>query len=114
MSRNKPCGEGRQDTGSDRVSEALGWSLSIFSWLILTGMGLGGPEEIPVVTAGGVAAHYSDDRDSLVRWWLLLPICIAGVVVSDGLLYLIGRHWGVRLLRWRWTARILPRERLLR
>ncbi len=49
-----------------------------------------------------------------LRWWILLPICILGVVMSDGLLYGIGRFWGVRLLRFPWMRRLLPQERFER
>jgi len=51
-------------------------------------------------------------RDSIpVRWWILLPVCIGGVVLSDVLLYGVGRYFGDRLLEHRWLARILPRDR---
>jgi membrane protein DedA with SNARE-associated domain len=43
-----------------------------------------------------------------VRWWVMLPVCILGVVLSDGLLYGAGRLFGSRLLRRRWFARLLP------
>jgi membrane protein DedA with SNARE-associated domain len=43
-----------------------------------------------------------------VRWWILLPVCIAGVVLSDIFLYGMGRFWGDRLLQRRWMARIVP------
>jgi membrane protein DedA with SNARE-associated domain len=43
-----------------------------------------------------------------LRWWIMLPICILGVVVSDGLLYGIGRFWGPRILEKRWMQRLLP------
>ncbi len=46
-----------------------------------------------------------------VRWWILLPVCILGVVFSDIILYLGGRYFGDRLLEHRWLARVLPRER---
>jgi membrane protein DedA with SNARE-associated domain len=46
-----------------------------------------------------------------LRWWIMLPICILGVVISDGLLYGIGRIGGVRLLEHRWVKRIVPSEK---
>lgn len=48
------------------------------------------------------------------RWWIMLPVCILGVVISDLLLYGIGRWWGPRLLERRWVKRWLPSERRLR
>jgi len=46
-----------------------------------------------------------------VRWWILLPVCILGVVCSDVLLYSSGRYLGDRLLRHRWMAHLLPPQR---
>src|SRR5437763_1735928 len=46
-----------------------------------------------------------------LHWWVLLPICIFGVVVSDGLLYSIGRFGGNRLLNNRWAAKVVPADK---
>jgi membrane protein DedA with SNARE-associated domain len=46
-----------------------------------------------------------------VRWWILLPVCILGVVCSDVLLYVSGRFLGDRLLRHRWLAHLMPPQR---
>jgi membrane protein DedA with SNARE-associated domain len=80
----------------------------IFTMLLASGMGFPIPEEIPVVTAGGWVAH----PDSGVTWWVMLPVCIAGVVISDAFLYTIGRVWGPRLLQNRLIRmRLLPPTR---
>lgn len=82
--------------------------LGIFVALVAAGIGFPIPEELPVVTAGIMVGHH----DSHVRWWIMLPVCIAGVVISDGLLYGMGRLWGPRLLNYRWVrTRLLPPER---
>ncbi len=47
-----------------------------------------------------------------VRWWIMLPVCICGVIFSDSLLYGIGRLFGRRLLEHRWLARLLPPDKL--
>lgn len=49
-----------------------------------------------------------------LHWWILLPICILGVVVSDGLLYSVGRFGGQRLLNNRWTTKFLPADKRVR
>ena len=41
----------------------------------------------------------------------MLPVCILGVVLSDGLLYGIGRYFGRRLLKHRLLARLLPPDK---
>lgn len=64
----------------------------------------------------------ADERDTKVwkaehyerlplRWWIMLPICILGVVISDGLLYGMGRFWGPKLLETRWMKRMLADHR---
>ena len=46
-----------------------------------------------------------------LRWWIMLPVCILGVVVSDGLLYGMGRFWGPRLVESRWLKHLVPHQR---
>ena len=61
----------------------------------------------------GLARCFPPPPDSLppVRWYLLLPVCILGVVVSDILLYTAGRYFGEWLLKRRWMAHVLPPNR---
>lgn len=47
-------------------------------------------------------------NDIHVRWWILLPVCILGVVFSDILLYAMGRYLGEWLMKRPWMARVLP------
>ncbi len=75
----------------------------IFILLVAAGFGFPMPEEIPVVTAGAMVGHAADDPDSSLRWWIMLPVCIFGVVLSDSVLYAIGRIWGTRLLEVGWV-----------
>jgi membrane protein DedA with SNARE-associated domain len=84
----------------------------VFAALVAAGVGFPMPEEVPIVTAGALAGHASQNPDSSIRWWILLPLCILGVVISDGLLYLVGRTFGLRVLTFPFMARILPRDRL--
>jgi membrane protein DedA with SNARE-associated domain len=44
-------------------------------------------------------------------WWIMLPVCILGVVISDGFLYSVGRFGGRRLLDHRWARRLLPPDK---
>jgi membrane protein DedA with SNARE-associated domain len=88
--------------------------LGVFAALVAAGVGFPMPEEIPIVTAGAWAGHDSQDPTSSLRWWLLLPLCILGVVLSDLLLYLLGRVFGLGLLRFPFVARVLPPHRLRR
>ena len=51
--------------------------LGIFLVLFAAGVGMPLPEEVPVI-ASAVLAH-----EGVVRWWLVLPVCIAGVLSGD-------------------------------
>jgi membrane protein DedA with SNARE-associated domain len=82
--------------------------LATLATLLGASLGLPIPEEIPIVTAGAVTGH----PDSAVRWWIMLPVLIVGVVTGDGILYFIGYRWGNRLLRNTWVRRrLLPIDR---
>lgn len=54
------------------------------------------------------AAEYEPPPGSTLRWWIMLPICILGVVISDGLLYGMGRLFGPRLFELRFIRRMIP------
>jgi membrane protein DedA with SNARE-associated domain len=79
--------------------------LGIFLVLLAASLGVPIPEELPVITAG-VLAH-----EGVVRWWLAVAVCLAGVVTGDILLYWAGYRWGERVLDWRVVRRVLSRER---
>lgn len=79
--------------------------------IILTGLGLPLPEEIPVVTAGVMLAHPNED----LRWYIMLPACILAVIIGDGCLYAMGRFGGPKLLEIGWVKKhVLPPERRAR
>jgi membrane protein DedA with SNARE-associated domain len=79
--------------------------LGVFLILFVAGLGVPIPEELPIM-AGGVLAH-----EGVVRWWLMLPVCVLGVLSGDVVLYWIGRHWGERVLSWRAVRFVMSRER---
>jgi membrane protein DedA with SNARE-associated domain len=79
--------------------------LGVFLVLFIAGLGVPIPEELPVV-ASGVLAH-----EGVVRWWLMLPVCVVGVLSGDVVLYWVGRHWGERVLAWRVVRRVLSPQR---
>lgn len=106
---------------------ALWKYLGVLGTLLAAGMGLPIPEELPIVTAGAMVGHDSEtkpqfekdgqildnpDYELRLRWWIMLPTCIIGVVLGDGILYTIGRLWGYRVLNLRWVrTRLLPPEK---
>lgn len=97
---------------------ALSKYLGVLGALVGAGFGLPIPEEIPVVTAGAIVGHdvqavLPADRGDLpipaglTRWWIMLPLCIGGVVLSDCVLYFAGRRFGPWLLSNTWVRRRL-------
>jgi membrane protein DedA with SNARE-associated domain len=54
------------------------------------------------------------DDTTRVRWWIMLPVCILGVVFSDGLLYGLGRVFGTRLLHVPFVTRMMPADKRAR
>jgi len=87
----------------------------IFFTLVIAAFGFPIPEELPIVTAGVLVGHAYDNPDSALYWWIMLPLCIFGVVLCDTILYLIGRYWGIRLFHSPWVRRrVLPDERRAR
>jgi membrane protein DedA with SNARE-associated domain len=84
--------------------------LGIFGVLLSASLGVPIPEEMPIIAAA-VLSH-----ERIVRWWLVLPVCLLGVLSGDMALYWIGRHWGERVCNWRLVRLVLspPREHWLK
>lgn len=66
----------------------------VFFALLAAGFGFPIPEELPVLTAGIMVGH----EGTTLRWYYMLLVVMAGVVLGDGVLYGAGRIWGRRLL----------------
>jgi membrane protein DedA with SNARE-associated domain len=79
--------------------------LGILGVLVFASLGLPIPEEAPIIAAGALA------HEGLVRWWLALPVCLAGVLAGDIVLYWVGRRWGDRVLSWRLVRAMLSPQR---
>jgi membrane protein DedA with SNARE-associated domain len=82
--------------------------LGTFASLVAAGLGAPIPEELPVVGAGIWAGLPTTVATFGPLRWLILPVCILGVVISDGLLYGVGRRFGTRILELRMVRRVLP------
>lgn len=68
--------------------------LGVFLGILASGLGLPVPEELPIVLGGSLAGTNPE-----VAWWIMLPVCIVGVIIGDFSLYLIGRYCGSMLMR---------------
>jgi membrane protein DedA with SNARE-associated domain len=79
--------------------------LGIFLVLFVAGLGAPIPEEAPILAAGILSSQ------QVIRWWLALLVCFAGVLSGDVVLYWIGHHWGEHILDWRLTRFVLTPAR---
>jgi membrane protein DedA with SNARE-associated domain len=79
--------------------------LWVFCALVISAIGVPIPEEIPIIWGGVLVGKEWDNPNSWMKWWIMLPVCIAGVVCCDLFLYVVGRKWGVILLKKKWVQR---------
>lgn len=79
--------------------------LAVFLVLLVSGFGIPIPEDISLV-AGGIIAGlgYADVR-------LMCLVGLAGVLLGDTVMFLVGHHLGARALRLRWVAHLLTPRR---
>ncbi len=73
--------------------------------LLLCGLGLPLPEEIPILTSGVLA------QLGHMRPWPALAALMFGVMLGDSAMFLLGRIWGERLFEHKFARRMLTRER---
>src|SRR5262245_15797128 len=97
-------------SSSGRVTRMMPWDdfwhyAWVFGALVMSAFGVPIPEEVPIITGGVLVGKEWDNPNSWMKWWIMLPVCIAGVVVCDMVLYVIGRKWGVKLLKKKWVQR---------
>lgn len=77
------------------------WShLGLFSVLLAAGMGLPFPEDIPLILAGLIVRR----TDGSLMMMILTGL--AGVMVGDSVLFLMGRRYGPGIVERRWFRRI--------
>jgi len=95
------------------ISSADFWQYaSVFGMLVAAAFGAPIPEEIPIATGGVMVGRAWGDAESGMRWWVMLPLCITGVVLCDVFLYWVGRVWGSWLITRKWVQRrVLSPER---
>ncbi len=86
-------------------SRGLGTYITLFVFLLLSGLGLPLPEEVPLLLAGYLASQQT------ANLWVVIPVGLAGALVSDVLLFMATHRWRSHIFRWRWTrATIRPRH----
>lgn len=80
--------------------------LTIIVVLVLSGMGLPVPEEVPIIAAGVFSGH------GQLNPWLALAACIIGALLGDTASYWIGYFFGRGILqKRRWWSHCVTPER---
>ncbi len=79
--------------------------IAVFIALLLCGAGVPLPEDITLV-AGGVIAGLG-----YANVHRMFAVAMVGVLAGDSAMFLLGHHFGARILQWRLVARVLTPER---
>lgn len=79
--------------------------LAVFLALMVCGTGAPLPEDITLV-AGGVIAGLG-----YANVHVMLAVAMVGVLLGDSGMFLMGRYFGARILKWRLVAWLLPPAR---
>ncbi|MCA9054211.1 MAG: DedA family protein [Planctomycetaceae bacterium] len=100
------------DTLADELTQGeVGRIMRRFSYaaiiviLLLCGLGLPLPEEIPILTSGVLA------QMGHMRPWPALAALMVGVMLGDSAMFLLGKRWGGHLLEHKLARKLLTRER---
>jgi membrane protein DedA with SNARE-associated domain len=79
--------------------------VAVFIALMICGAGLPLPEDITLV-AGGVIAGLG-----YANLHAMFALTMFGVLLGDAAIFMLGHHYGARILQWRFVARVLTPER---
>ena len=79
--------------------------VAVFIALMICGAGLPLPEDITLV-AGGVIAGLG-----YANVHVMFALTMFGVLLGDAAIFLLGHHYGARMLKWRLVARVLTPTR---
>lgn len=82
--------------------------VAVFIALMICGAGLPLPEDITLV-AGGVIAGLG-----YANVHTMFALAMFGVLLGDCAIFLLGHHYGARILQWRFVARVLTPERYVK
>ena len=82
--------------------------LGLFSTLVLCGVGLPIPEDIPLITAGFLA------YEKQIELPVTFAVALVAVLIGDSLIFFIGRRWGLTILNHKLIRKALPEHRLER
>ncbi len=73
----------------------------MFIILLACGFGLPLPEDVILITGGMLASHHVTD------YWVTLAVTMAGVLIGDGIVFMLGRHAGKKIKKTRLFKHII-------
>ena len=79
--------------------------IAVFIALMICGAGLPLPEDITLI-AGGVIAGLG-----YANVHTMFALAMFGVLLGDAAIFMLGHHYGARILQWRFVARVLTPAR---
>ena len=79
--------------------------VAVFVMLLVCGFGVPVPEDVTLVTGGVIAGLGYADVDTM------LVVGLAGVLIGDGLMFLLGRWYGQRIIAMPFFRKVLTPER---
>jgi membrane protein DedA with SNARE-associated domain len=92
--------------------------VAVFIVLLLCGFGLPIPEDITLVAAGVIAAFSCEEYlifGNAIRQChtvhLMFVVAMLGVIIGDGTMFLLGRFYGVHILKKRFFSKIVTPKR---
>lgn len=78
---------------------------AVFLVLVVCGFGVPIPEDITLVAGGVISGlEYANVH-------IMVAVGMAGVLVGDGLMFMLGRWYGERILRFKLVSRLMPPKR---
>jgi membrane protein DedA with SNARE-associated domain len=81
--------------------------LGILFVLLLCSLGLPLPEDVPLLT-GGLMCY-----KGLAHVWIMIPVCMVGVLGGDFLLYWLGKRFGHRIVEIKFVRKLINPDRLV-
>jgi len=81
--------------------------LGVFLVLLAAGLGSPVPEDVPLLTGGYLCFA------GLARFYLMIPVALAGVLIGDVCLFTVGRVFGHRVVEHRLAKRLVNPSRLV-
>ena len=82
--------------------------IGVVGMLLLSGMGLPLPEDIPLLVGGYLCYK------GYLEVWIMIPLALAAVMAGDSLLYALGRRYGHHVPKLPIVSRFLSLKRLHR